>query len=99
MDVEIRATFDTRRSAELAVEHLVQEHGLNRTDIFINAAGKANSAGAEPSGADVTPSLSEPRNADRADLNGAIDISVGCEQSLATVVKAALKEAGATGIQ
>jgi hypothetical protein len=37
----VTANFDTRRDAETAVEHLVQEHGVNRSDIFIRAAGTA----------------------------------------------------------
>ena len=37
MEGTIVAYFETRRDAELAVEHLVQEHGVARTDIFIRA--------------------------------------------------------------
>lgn len=44
MDTEVKATFATRREAELAVEHLVQEHRLNRTDIFVEPEGAANSS-------------------------------------------------------
>ena len=35
----------TREQAELAVEHLVQEHGFERTDIFVSPEGDDNSAG------------------------------------------------------
>ncbi len=41
----IERTFATREKAELAVEHLVQEHGFERTDIFVAADGADNSAG------------------------------------------------------
>jgi hypothetical protein len=41
-------SFSTRRGAELAVERLVQEHGIERTDIFIAPEGNENSAGAPP---------------------------------------------------
>ncbi|MBM7046148.1 MULTISPECIES: hypothetical protein [Rhizobium] len=34
----IWATFDTREAADLAVEHLVQQHGISRPDIFIQPA-------------------------------------------------------------
>jgi len=30
----ISANFEMRRDAEAVVEHLVQEHGINRSDIF-----------------------------------------------------------------
>lgn len=52
MERTIVATFETRRDAETAVEHLVQEHGVKRTDIFVQAKGEANSAGVRPAGAD-----------------------------------------------
>ena len=48
MDRTIVANFDTRRDAETAVEHLVQEHGIERADIFIRAPGTANTAGVRP---------------------------------------------------
>ncbi len=41
----IEHTFATREKAELAVEHLVQEHGFERTDIFVAADGACNSSG------------------------------------------------------
>jgi hypothetical protein len=47
------ASFETRRDAEVAVEHLVQEHGIERSDIFIQAEGMANSAGSKIAGADI----------------------------------------------
>lgn len=45
MGSTIERTFATREKAELAVEHLVQEHGVERTDIFVVADGADNSAG------------------------------------------------------
>jgi hypothetical protein len=98
MDTEIRATFATRRSVELAIEHLVQEHGLNRTDIFVDADGKANSSGQQRAGADATSSLSESRTENRPELEGAIELSVGCEEQRRDAVISALKDAGATDI-
>ncbi len=53
MERTIIGSFSTRRQAELAVEHLVQEHGIARTDVFIQAQGRANSAGTELAGADI----------------------------------------------
>lgn len=49
----IRATFETREAADLAVEHLVQQHGISRPDIFIQSASERNTAGSAPSGGDA----------------------------------------------
>lgn len=99
MDTGVKATFATRREAELAVEHLVQEHGLNRTDIFVEPEGAANSSGTVQAGADEAGSLSEPRDGSRAKLEGAINVSVGCDDAQANVVRKALRDAGGSAIQ
>lgn len=49
----IRATFKTREAADLAIEHLVQQHGISRPDIFVQPVASENSAGSAPSGGDV----------------------------------------------
>ncbi|KQT04883.1 MULTISPECIES: hypothetical protein [unclassified Rhizobium] len=49
----IRATFKTREAADLAIEHLVQQHGVSRPDIFVQPVASENSAGSAPSGGDV----------------------------------------------
>ena len=41
MSAAITGTFATRRDAEMAVERLVQEFGVERTDIFIAPEGDA----------------------------------------------------------
>ncbi len=53
MERTIVASFATRREADLAIEHLVQQHGIDRTDVFVGAPGEANSAGTKAAGADV----------------------------------------------
>ncbi|AQR61426.1 hypothetical protein BZG35_06980 [Brevundimonas sp. LM2] len=76
MSQTLKTTFATRREAELAVEHLVQQHGLERTDIFVAPEGGENSAGEDISGSDraaAEPSV-EPRT--DAALNGRIEVSV-----------------------
>lgn len=93
MDMEIKAAFKDRRAAELALEHLVQEVGLNRTDIFISARGSHNTSGTEPAGADAQGSLTESRAAAPA-LEGQIEMSVGCDQEKAERISKALQEAG-----
>lgn len=94
MSNDINATFDTRRAAELAVEHLVQEHKVSRTDIVVSADGAANSSGTERSGADA------PNTESGSDLQpklaGAIRVTVRSEGAPHEVIRSALREAGAT---
>ena len=92
MTNEIRATFETRRSAELAVEHLVQEHGLARTAIVVGTEGAANSSGTARSGGDAA----DPSSDSQPKLRGAIELVVNYDGASRDVVEGTLKEAGAT---
>jgi hypothetical protein len=85
--------FATRREAELAVEHLVQEHGVQRSAVSVHAAGSANTSGSRISGADVESG--HPGTDKQGKLSGRIEIAVECDQAQASIVQAALKEAGA----
>jgi hypothetical protein len=49
----IKAVFETREAADLAVEHLVQQHGVSRPDIFVQSTTDQNTAGVRPSGGQV----------------------------------------------
>lgn len=79
MGTTLTATFSTRREAEMTVEHLVQEHGIDRTDIFITTAGDENSAGDEQGGADINAGDPSPEMRTDAPLNGAVTVSVDLE--------------------
>ena len=72
----IKATFDTRREAELAIEHLVQEHHIDRDDILIGPEGDENSVGLETSGSDEPTIGEEVDENDKAALNGAITVRI-----------------------
>ena len=48
----VSALFETREAADYAIEHLVQQHGLNRADIFAEPEGEDNTAGNQVSGSD-----------------------------------------------
>jgi hypothetical protein len=98
MERTIVAHFETRRDAELAVEHLVQEHGVERADIFIRARGESNSAGVRPAGADVE-SGHGPQKRGTPELGGDIEVSVDCRESKPEVVREALKAAGSRSIK
>lgn len=82
----IVATFDTRASADLAVEHLVQQYGVSRPDVFIQAAGDRNSAGSTASSPDF----------DRKDppLEGEIEVSADISSSQIVSVHRSFGEAG-----
>ena len=79
MSTTLNATFQTRREAEMTVERLVQEHELERTDIFIAAAGDENTAGEEQAGSDTVAGEPSPEARDDAPLNGAVTVSVDIE--------------------
>lgn len=72
----IEASFDSRRAAELTVERLVQEFGLDRRAITIMPVGARNSAGTEPSGGDQATKAPTPPDRNDAALNGALRVSV-----------------------
>lgn len=88
----IRAIFETRAAADLAVEHLVQQHGISRPDIFIQSASAENTAGSAPSGGDVSH---DHGDRDDAPLAGEIEVSVDIARSQIPSVQRSLGEAGA----
>lgn len=95
MERTVIGSFPTRRQAEIAVEHLVQEHGIARTDVFIQAPGSANSAGSEIAGADLESGHPGVAKRGSPELKGAIEVSVDCHDDKAPVVEAAFRDAGA----
>jgi hypothetical protein len=87
--------FATRREAELAVEHLVQEHGIPRSGVSVHAAGPANTAGSRISGTDIESGHPGMDKDGKPELLGLIEVAVDCDRAKASVVEAALKDAGA----
>ena len=79
MGTTLNATFETRREAEMTVERLVQEHGVERTDVFIAAEGDENSAGKEQAGSDGDAGEPSSGSRDDAPLHGAVSVSVDIE--------------------
>lgn len=95
MSQTLKTTFATRRDAELAVERLVQEHGIERSNIFIAPEGDANSSGEAVSGSDRASGA--PGDGARSDaaLNGRIAVSVDLQDdALAAVVTKAFQDMG-----
>lgn len=88
----ITATFETREAADLAVEHLVQKHGISRPDIFVQSATDKNTAGSKPSGGDVAH-----ENGARGDapLEAEIEVSADIASGQIASVQRSFGEVGA----
>lgn len=93
MATTLTAKFDTRREAEMTVERLVQEHGLDRAKISIAAAGDENTAGEDVAGSDNEAGGPSPEQRDDAALNGQVMVSVElADDAAATAVREAFAE-------
>lgn len=88
----ITAFFETRAAADLAVEHLVQQHGVSRPVIFVQASGDRNTAGSAPSGGDM--SHADGTREDAA-LEGEIEVSADIASDQVPAVQRSLEGAGA----
>ncbi|GAK73152.1 hypothetical protein [Agrobacterium rubi] len=88
----IRATFNTRAASNLAVDHLVQQHGISRPDICIQSATAENTSGSVASGGDVSKSASVRGD---APLEGEIEASADIPSDKISAVQRGLGEAGA----
>jgi hypothetical protein len=99
MPTTLNATFDTRRQAEMAVERLVQEFGIERTDIFVAADGADNSAGEDRAGSDTEAGAPTPEARDDAALNGRIAVSVDIDDDArAAEIRSAFREFDAADV-
>ena len=91
----ITATFSTRRQADVAVEQLVQEFGIERTDVFVVPEAGENSAGTRPDGADVESGHPDVDPAGDPALKGGLVVSIDlADDSALAKVRAALEEHG-----
>jgi len=99
MGKTIIGTFPTRREVEIAVEHLVQDYGLERSDIFIEPVSGENSAGDSVTGADAESGHAgtEP-DAEGAAYNGALKVSVDVNEDEDEAVDKAFRDAGAIDV-
>lgn len=96
MERTIIGEFDTRRNAELAVEHVVQECGVPRGKVFIQPIGQANSAGMRAAGADAKAA---PELEGHQKLEGALEVSADLHDGEAERIADALRRAGATAVR
>ena len=95
MESTLIADFDTRRAAELA-EHVVQECGVARGDVFVQPTGCGNTTGNRPAGADAK---SAPKPDQSGKLEGSIEMSVDFHGDDPTRVARALKGAGTKSVR
>lgn len=95
----LTAVFRTRADADLAIEHLAQEYGIDPAFIYVEPVAEENSAGVEPSGGDHASAV--PSHGDRGDapLHGAIQLTVSFEHENLTMLTNALRETGAVDIE
>lgn len=99
MATTIKALFPGRREVELAVEHLVQEYGIERTDIFIEPEGDDNSAGDQVGGADLESGhLDSEPDATGAAYEGPLIVSVDMNEDESDAVIHAFRDVGATEV-
>lgn len=96
MESTIIGEFDTRRGAELAVEHVVQECGVPRSDVFVQASGGANTVGTHPAGSDAKAA---PAPEGHQKLEGLIEVSVDFHGDAPERIADALKGAGAKTVR
>lgn len=95
MSTTLKASFETRREAEMTIERLVQEYGIERTDIFVAAEGPENSAGEEQAGSDTEAGTPSPEDRDDTALAVRISVSVDIDDDArAAEVRSAFSEFG-----
>lgn len=93
MATTLTANFDTRREAEMTIERLVQERGIDRAKILVTSAGDENTAGEEIAGSDTESAEPSPERRDDAALNGQVRVSVElADEAAATAVREAFEE-------
>lgn len=89
----IEGRFETRRDAEMTVERLVQEHGIDRSAILIAAEGDDNSAGVQTPGSDIKAGERSEERRDDEVLEGAILVTVNLEDDASVaLVRSAFRE-------
>lgn len=93
----LAAIFETREAADLAVEHLVQERGVERTAIFVEAVGDENSSGTDTSGGDHAAPQQGAR--EDAPLNGALRLTVAIGAAEQAVIEETLRVSGAKSVR
>lgn len=82
MSRTISADFKSRRDAEMAVEHIVQDHGLDRNAVQVGPASDENTAGTEAARADVEDGHLKAGNEGEPALAGKVRVSVAVDDTI-----------------
>lgn len=82
----ISADFKSRRDAEMAIEHIVQEHGLDRNAVEVGPASVENTAGTEAARADVEDGHLKSGTEGEPALAGKIRVFVSVDEAIADKV-------------
>jgi hypothetical protein len=83
-----------RKAADRAIEHLVQQHGLNRADIFVEGQRRRNH-GKHPF---IRRGRTQGRYPIRTGLAGALKVSVDGARKNADLVRATFEDMGGRDI-
>jgi hypothetical protein len=95
----LTAVFRTRADADLAIEHLAQEHGIDPAFIYAEPVADENSAGVAASGGDHAAGAPSHQERPDAPLHGTIQLTVPVKHAkLAALIKV-LEDAGAADIE
>lgn len=86
MPKTLAADFDTRRDAEMTVEHLVQEYGLSPAAIVIAPVSAENSAGTEVAGSDNENGDDKRGLVAQPALAGRLRVSVDADDAMAAKI-------------
>ena len=95
----ITGLFKTRREAEMAVERMVQEHGLDRSGIEITSATAENTTGTKPAGGDLEDGEEKTATVGSPALAGEVQVSASVNAAQAAVVAESFTSNGATSIE
>jgi len=76
MGVTLNPTFDTKRQAEMTVERLVQQFGLDQDALSITMEGDENIAGEEQAGSDTEAGHHSAQACGDTPLDGAIVVMI-----------------------
>ena len=87
----ISADFKSRRDAEMAVEHIVQDHGLDRNAVAVGPASNENTAGIEAARADVEDGHLKSGTEGEPALAGKVRVSVEVDDAIAEKVLSSFK--------
>jgi hypothetical protein len=93
MTNNVTGTFKTRRDADMAVERLVQEFGIERTDIFITAQGADNTVGIDVDGSDRPSGASGEEARSDGAHEGVVSVSIDLnDDAIQSKISAAFAE-------